>query len=109
MNDVDSAQLDRFLRHAEDYALGFILGDGLGPGVFHFQQSARTIVPHFGQNYTDDVLACVPGGGAKQYIDRGPLTADQRAVLDLNAIARAAAFEQQMVASRRNQGCAREF
>jgi hypothetical protein len=45
MNDVDSAQLDRFLRHAEDYALGFIQGDGLGPGVFHFQQSARTIVP----------------------------------------------------------------
>ena len=45
----------------------------------------------------------IAGGGAEQHIDRRAMAADQRTVLDLDVIARAAALEQQVMIARRDQ------
>jgi len=48
-------------------------------------------------------LSRIAGSGPKQHIDRGPMAADQRPVLDFNVIAGAASLEQQVMVARRNQ------
>lgn len=43
---VHPAELDRLLRHTEDHATGFVLGDRIRTGLFHGQHSLRAIAAH---------------------------------------------------------------
>ena len=103
---VDAAEFDRFLGHSEDYAGGFVLGDVDRAGLLHLQHSARAVVAHAGEDHANRILPGIAGGGAEQHIDRGPVAANQRAVLDLNVVARAAALEQQVMIAGRNERAA---
>ena len=48
-NLLGRAEFDRFARHAVDHTSGFVLRDGAGAGLAHFQQSLGAIVTHAGE------------------------------------------------------------
>ena len=94
---VDAVQLDRFLWHAENDAGGFVLRDGDGAGLFHFQHAPRTVVAHSSQDYADNIPAGITCRGAKQNIDGGAMAADQGTLLYFNVVTGSAALEQKMM------------
>jgi chemotaxis response regulator CheB len=80
-NGESSAATDRFLRHAEDYATGFILCDGLRAGVAHFQETLRAITTRTGHDHTDAMTSSSSRSRAKEHVHNGPMAGNQRAIV----------------------------
>jgi len=102
-NFDDAGELDRFLGHAENDAGGFVLRDGNGASLLHFQHAPRTVVSHSGQDYTDNIPAGITSCGAEQNIDRGAMAADQGTLLYFDVVTGPASLQQKMVIARRDQ------
>ena len=93
---INAAELDGFGGHTKDDTTGFVLGDSEGSGLFQFEHPAGAIVTHAGHYDSQCVLAGVTGGGPEEHIDRRAMAANQGPVLDVDVIAGAAAFQQEV-------------
>ena len=89
--------------HAENYATRFVLGDGMGARLLHFEHPFRTVVAHAGHDDAHHIAAAITRRRAKQDVHRRPVPADQRPVAQFDVISRAAALQQQMPVARSDQ------
>ena len=69
----------------------------------HLQHPGRAVVAHAGHDDAHGVFSGIAGGRAEKHVHAGPVATHQRAVLDLDVVARAAAFEEHMTVARGNE------
>ena len=88
---VHAIEFDGFLGHPEDDGARFILRNVESASLLHLKHSARAVISHAGKDDADSIGTGVARSGAKQHIDRRAMAANERTILDLDKIARAAA------------------
>src|SRR5262249_35566114 len=104
---VGGAQPDRFPRHAEDHATGFILRDGPRSSALHLEESFGSVGSHSGQDHADRIPSGCFSDRMEQHIHGRPLITNARTVLYGDAILGAALLKSHVKISRSDQSLAR--
>src|SRR5512137_985316 len=85
--EIDSAQLDRLVGHAEDHTRRLILCNIQSPGLLHFKHSPGTIVSHTGHDDTYSITAGISCSRAEKNIHGRTVTGNQRPLFDFHKVA----------------------
>src|SRR5215467_15840028 len=83
---IDCAAADGLFGHTEDDAGSFVLSDGVGAGLVHFEYAVGTVVAHASEDDADGFLADGLGDRMKKSINAGAVAGDQRTIGDADPI-----------------------
>src|SRR5262252_2913328 len=71
---------DGFFGHAKDHAGSFVLSDGVGAGLMHFEHAGSAVITHAGKDDADGFLAGGSGHRMKKSINARAVARHQRTV-----------------------------